>query len=275
MSDQPTDLGLAFIDSCDSITLMMIHGFPFSSAMWEPQIEDLASVTRVIAPDLRGHGRSQAVPGSYTMEMLADDCVGLLDYLAITTPVVVCGLSMGGYVAFEFFRRYPELVAGLILTSTRALPDTPQGKANRDKMAAKAQTEGVAAIAADMLPKLFSPKTYEENEEVVDFVQEMMEWASVDGVVGALAAMRDRPDSSPTLTEIDVPTLIIHGADDKIVPLAEAEAMRDAIPNAQLVVIPDAGHVPNLEQIDAFNDAVMDFLMELQDAYVHDHNHHH
>ncbi|PIE80840.1 MAG: alpha/beta hydrolase [Chloroflexi bacterium] len=275
MSDQPTDLGLAFIDSCDSITLMMIHGFPFSSAMWEPQIEDLASVTRVIAPDLRGHGRSQAVPGSYTMEMLADDCVGLLDYLAITTPVVVCGLSMGGYVAFEFFRRYPELVAGLILTSTRALPDTPQGKANRDKMAAKAQTEGVAAIAADMLPKLFSPKTYEENEEVVDFVQEMMEWASVDGVVGALAAMRDRPDSSSTLTEIDVPTLIIHGADDKIVPLAEAEAMRDAIPNAQLVVIPDAGHVPNLEQIDAFNDAVMDFLMELQDAYVHDHNHHH
>ena len=270
MNEQPEDLGLAFIDSCDGMALLMIHGFPFSSAMWEPQIEDLASVTRVVAPDLRGHGRSQPVPGPYTMEMLADDCMGLLDYLAISGPVVVCGLSMGGYVAFEFFRQFPEMVAGLILTSTRALPDTPEGKAARDKMAEKAQTEGVSAIAADMLPKLLSPKTYEDDEEVVEFVQEMMETTSVEGVVGALAAMRDRPDSTPTLAEIDVPTLIIHGADDQIVPLAEA--MRNAIPGAKMVVIPEAGHVPNLEQIDVFNDAVTDFLLEIQDAH---HHHHH
>ena len=271
MSDQPEDLGLAFIDSCDGMALLMIHGFPFSSAMWEPQVEDLGSVTRVVAPDLRGHGRSQPVPGSYTVEMLADDCMGLLDYLAISGPIVVCGMSMGGYVALEFFRQFPEMVAGLILTSTRALPDTAEGKANRDKMAEKAKTEGVAAIVADMLPKLFSPKTYEDDEEVVEFVQEMMEGTSVEGVVGALAAMRDRPDSTHTLSEIDVPTLVIHGADDQIIPLAEAEAMAKAI-GANMVVIPDAGHVPNLEQIDAFNDAVTDFLMALQDS--HDHHHH-
>lgn len=270
MNDQPEDLGLAFIDSCDGMALLMIHGFPFSSAMWEPQVEDLGSVTRVVAPDLRGHGRSQAVPGPYNMEMLADDCLGLLDYLAITSPVVVCGLSMGGYVALEFFRQFPEMVAGLILVSTRALPDTTEGKANRDKMAEKAQNEGVAAIAADMLPKLLSPKTYEEDEEVVGFVQEMMAATSVEGVVGALAAMRDRPDSTPTLAEIDVPTLVIHGADDQIIPLAEAEAMAQAI-GANIVVIPDAGHLPNLEQIDIFNDAVTDFLMALQDT----HHHHH
>ena len=266
MNDQPEDLGLAFIDSCDGMVLLMIHGFPFSSAMWEPQVEDLASVTRVVAPDLRGHGRSQPSPAPYTMEMLADDCMGLLDYLAISGPVVVCGLSMGGYVAFEFFRQFPEMVAGLILTSTRALPDTSAGKAARDKMAEKAETEGVSAIAADMLPKLLSPKTYENDAEVVEFAQEMMEWTSVEGVVGALAAMRDRPDSTPTLAEIDVPTLIIHGADDQIVPVAEAEAMRDAL-GAKMVVIPDAGHVVNLEQIDAFNDAVTDFMLELQDVH--------
>lgn len=271
MNDQPEDLGLAFIDSCDGMALLMIHGFPFSSAMWEPQIEDLGGITRVIAPDLRGHGRSQPVPGPYSMEMLADDCMGLLDYLAISSPVVVCGMSMGGYVALEFFRQFPEVVAGLILTSTRALPDTAEGKANRDKMAEKAQSEGVAAIAADMLPKLLSPKTYDEDEEVVEFVQEMMEWTSVEGVVGALAAMRDRPDSTPTLAEIDVPTLVIHGADDQLIPVSEAEAMARAI-GANMVVIPDAGHVPNLEQIDAFNDAVTDFLMALQDT--HDHHHH-
>jgi 3-oxoadipate enol-lactonase len=135
------DVGLAFIDSAEGFTMMMIHGFPFSSAMWEPQIEDLSGVARIIAPDLRGHGRSEPVPGPYTMEMLADDCAGLLDYLAISRPVVVCGLSMGGYVALEFFRQYPEMVAGLILVSTKAKPDAAEAKANRDKMAAKAQTK--------------------------------------------------------------------------------------------------------------------------------------
>ncbi len=266
------DVGLAFIDSADGFTMMMIHGFPFSSAMWEPQIEDLSGVARIIAPDLRGHGRSEAAPGAYTMEMLADDCAGLLDYLAISRPVVVCGLSMGGYVALEFFRQYPEMVAGLILVSTKAKPDTAEAKANRDKMAAKAEAEGVAAIAADMLPKLLSPKTYQDDPEVAEFVEEMMSGTSVEGVVGALAAMRDRPDSTPTLAEIDVPTLVIHGQDDQLIPVSEAKAMADAIYGARLAVIPQAGHVPNLEQIDEFNDIVTDFLLDLSES---SHEHHH
>lgn len=271
MNEEPEDLGLAFIDSCDGMALLMIHGFPFSSAMWEPQVEDLASLTRIVAPDLRGHGRSQPIKGPYDVEMLAEDCMGLLDYLAISGPVVVCGMSMGGYIALEFFRQFPEMVAGLILTSTRALPDTTEGKIGRDNMIKKAKTEGVSAIAAAMLPKLLSPQTFENDPEVVEFVQEMMEGTSLEGVIGALAAMRDRPDSMPTLAEIDVPTLIIHGADDQIIPVTEAEAMRDAI-GAKLVVIPEAGHVVNLEQIDAFNDAVTDFLMALQGT--HEHHHH-
>ncbi|MCZ7665921.1 MAG: alpha/beta hydrolase [Chloroflexi bacterium] len=206
MDDEIEDVGLAYIDSADGLSLLMIHGFPFNSALWEPQIEDLASLARIVAPDLRGYGRSEATAGPYSMEMLADDCAGLLDYLAITRPVVVCGHSMGGYVAFEFFRQYPEMVAGLILVSTRAKPDTAEAKANRDKTAEGVKKEGVEVVAAAMLPKLLSPQTYKNDPEVVEFVQEMMEDASVDGVVGALAAMRDRPDSTPTLAEIDVPT---------------------------------------------------------------------
>ncbi|MCB8983570.1 MAG: alpha/beta fold hydrolase [Ardenticatenaceae bacterium] len=272
MSESSDDFGLAYIDSCDQLTLLCIHGFPFSSAMWEPQVEDLSGVARVIAPDLRGHGRSEAASPPYTMSMLADDCVGLLDFLGIESPVVVCGLSMGGYVAFEIYRQYPERVAGLILASTRAKADTPEGKAGRDATIEKAKKQGVTAVAADMLPKLLAPQTYEEDDEVADFVQEMMEGTSLEGMVGALQAMRDRPDSTPLLAEIDVPTLIIHGADDQLIPVAEARAMKAAIKGAQLVVIPDAGHLPNLEQIDMFSDAVIDFVDALTE---NDHDHEH
>ena len=274
MSENSDDFGMAYIDTCDQLTVLCIHGYPLNSAMWEPQMEDLAGTVRVIAPDLRGHGRSEPMPGPYSVGLLADDCLGLLDYLGIENPVVVCGLSMGGYVAFEFFRRYPERVAGLILVSTKAKPDTPEGKEARDAAIAKAKKEGVAAVAADMLPKLLASQTYDEDSELVEFVQEMMEDTSLEGMVGALQAMKDRPDSTPTLATIDVPTLIIHGADDQLIPLSEARAMQAAIEGSELVVIPEAGHLPNLEQIDLFSDAVLDFL----DALIgedHDHSHNH
>ncbi len=254
------DFIMAFQDSCDKPTLLLIHGFPLNSNLWVPQLDDLANFVRVIAPDLRGHGQSDAIAGPYTVEMLADDCGDLLGHLNVATPFVVCGLSMGGYVAFEFFRRYSEHVAGLILTATRAGADTAEGKANRDKMAEMAKRRGVTAVTETMLPKMLAPKNYENDEELVEFLRGVMDSTSVEGVMGALAAMRDRPDSTATLADIDVPVLIIHGADDQIIPVAEAEAMAQAIPDARLVVIPNAGHLPNLEQPDAFNDAVIDFL---------------
>jgi pimeloyl-ACP methyl ester carboxylesterase len=257
------DFLMAFQDSCDKPGLLLIHGFPLNSNLWNLQIDDLDNFVRVIAPDLRGHGNSDNVAGPYSVKMLADDCADLLGYLNVATPFVVNGLSMGGYVAFEFYRQYREHVAGLILTATRALPDSAEAKANRDKMASIAQTRGVTAVAQAMLPKLLAPKNFERDTMLVEFVQEMMESTSVEGVVGALAAMRDRPDSTEMLSEIDVPVLIIHGKDDQIIPLAEAEAMAEAIPHAELVVIENAGHLPNLEQPEAYNDAIIDFLESL------------
>lgn len=261
--EDDNDFMMAFQDSCDKPTLLLIHGFPLNSNLWGAQIDDLANFARIIAPDLRGHGQSGEIAGPYSVELLADDCADLLGHLNVSTPFVVCGLSMGGYIAFEFYRRFPEYVAGLILASTKAGADSAEGKTNRDKMAEMARKQGVTAVADAMLPKMMSPQTAKDDKELVEFVRDMMESTSVEGVVGALAAMRDRPDSTAMLADIDVPVLIIHGADDQLIPVSEAEAMARAIPDARLVIIPDAGHLPCLEQPDAFNDAVIDFLDSL------------
>jgi len=265
MNNQTDDFTMAYQDSCDRATILFIHGFPFNSSMWEPQLEELSDMIRVVAPDLRGHGQSDAVPGPYSMKLLAGDCARLLEHLSISGPVVVCGLSMGGYVALEFYRQYPEYVDALILASTRAGADTAEGKANRDKLAAAARENGAGAVVDAMLPNLLSPQSREDDPELVEYVEEMMRSTSVEGIVGALIGMRDRPDSMPTLADIDVPTLIIHGADDKIIPASEAEAMHAAIEDSELVIIDDAGHLPNLEQPDAFNDAIVDFLESLEE----------
>ncbi|MBU8871267.1 MAG: alpha/beta hydrolase [Gemmatimonadales bacterium] len=247
-------------DSADRVPVLWIHGYPLSSLLWELQISDLADIARQITPDLRGHGQTPSTAAPYSMEMLANDCVRLLDHLGFVGPVVIGGLSMGGYVALEICRRHPDRVAGLILASTRAGADSAEGKAGRDTAAAVATGTGVEAIVEGMLPKLLAPKTYDEQPDLVDFVREMMMETSVDGVVGALAAMRDRVDSTPGLPNLQIPTLVIHGAEDQLIPVGEAESMAAALPDAELVVVPGAGHLPNLEQPEVFGDAVRGFL---------------
>ncbi|RLB94644.1 MAG: hypothetical protein DRH76_09090, partial [Deltaproteobacteria bacterium] len=155
-----------------------------------------------------------------------------------------------------------ERVAGLILAATRAGADSADARNGRDKAAGTAIAEGVEPIAADMLPKLMAPGTYEKQPELVEFVRDMMLDTSADGVVGALAAMRDRPDSTANLENLDLPTLVIHGQADQLIPVAEAEVMATALPSADLVIIPEAGHLPNLEQPEIFNNAVREFLAQ-------------
>jgi len=254
------DFFMAFEDSCDRVPVLLIHGYPLSNVLWDIQLSELTDIARLIAPDLRGHGMTDPTEPPYSMGLFAEDCAHLLDQLGITGPVVVGGLSMGGYVAFEFCRRYPERVAGLILSATRAGADSAEAKESRDKAAGVVIAEGMSAIAEGMLPKLLAPENYETQPDLVEYVRDMMLETSEDGVVGALAAMRDRPDSTPDLATIKVPILILHGADDQLIPLAEAEIMAAAFPRAKLVVVPGAGHLPNLEQPEIFNDAVRDFL---------------
>ncbi len=259
------DLGMNYEERGSGRPLLLIHGYPLNHTLWEPQLDALADQARVIAPDLRGHGQSEPMPGPYSMDLLADDCNALLDALGITQPVVMGGLSMGGYVTFAFYRKYAARVAGLILAATRAGVDSPEAKTNRLKAIelVRDPTQGPSAIAQMMLPRLLAPQTYATRPELVKQVHRILLSVSPEGMIGDLMGMLERPDSTPTLAQIDRPTLIVHGADDPLISPQESQAMHAGIKNSRLVILPGAGHLPNLEQPELFNEAVRDFLRAL------------
>jgi 3-oxoadipate enol-lactonase len=244
-----------------AMALLLVHGFPLDRRLWAAQVGAFANLTRVITPDLRGHGKSQVVPGPYTMEQHADDLAALLDHLGIR-QTVVAGLSMGGYVAFAFWRRYPEQIRGLVLADTRAEPDTEVARAGRDAAIVKVQQMGAAAYADEMLPRLLAPDSL-ADVKIAGAARKMMAEQPVEGIVGAIGGLRDRADSRASLPTITVPTLVIAGDADVITPPADAQAMAAAIPGARLTVIPRAGHLSPLENPRAFNSAVRTFLLDL------------
>ena len=229
----------------DGPACVLVHGFPFDRTMWRHQLATLTRWKR-IAPDLRGFGASSPADGG-SMARYADDLIAVLDHLG-AQQAVFCGLSMGGYILFELMRRYADRVRALVLADTRAEPDTPEGKKGRDDLIAVAKNEGAEAVGARMLPKLLSPTTSQTQPEVVRQVKEMMGRASVPGIVGALEAMKERPDSRPLLAGIKVPTLILVGVDDALTPPPLSRAMADAIPGAQYGEVAAAGHLAPLEQ---------------------------
>jgi 3-oxoadipate enol-lactonase len=263
MRIQVNHYSMSYTDAGEGRPLLLIHGYPLNRKLWQPQMKGLAGVARVLAPDLRGHGDSQAVTGAYPMNLLAEDINAFLDGLKISTPVVVCGLSMGGYVTFAFYRKYARRVAGLILTSTRAGADMPEARIARDLAMSTAKEKGLMAIFDGMAPRLLSPGNYQSRSDLVEKVRAIMERTSLEGVLGDLVGMRDRLDSTPTLRQINVPVLVIHGAEDALIPLREAQAMAETIPGARLEIIPGAGHLPNLENPRVFNRVVRNFLMDL------------
>ncbi len=239
--------------------LLLIHGYPLDRTLWAAQRAALADRARVIAPDLRGFGESGLPTGAMTMDEYADDLRALLDALGVKNAVVG-GLSMGGYIAFAFYRKYAHRVRALVLADTRPQPDSPEAKKGRDENAAVARAQGAAAIAERMLPKMLTPKTLAETPALAQAVRAMLARQPVDGIVAALAALRDRPDSTPTLAQITVPTLVVVGAEDTLTPPKDAEAMQQAVKGAHLVSIPNAAHLSNYEQPEPFTRAVMEFL---------------
>lgn len=242
--------------------VLFIHGYPLDRSIWSHPMTVLDGFRR-IAPDLRGMGESDAPDLGYSMETYAGDLAALLDALGVN-DVVLCGLSMGGYVAFEFVRRWRRRVRGLVLIDTRAEADTPEGKRARDTAAATAREGGASAIAESMLPNLLSPSTRAAAPEIVERVRTMMAATPVSGLVGALGALRDRPDSTELLpTLAGLPTLILVGEDDEITPPSRARAMAEAIPAARLTVIPGAGHLPPVERPTVTTQVLLDFLRSL------------
>ncbi len=260
MRAQLHNLVLAYDEHGSGRPLVLVHGYPLSRKIWRPQLTGLSDTARVIAPDLRGSGDSDVPPPPYTIDRLADDVADLLDEMQIAAPAVIGGLSMGGYIALAFYRRHTARTAGLILAATRAGADSETGKANRDKSIDLAKEKGVEAIAESMLPKMLAPETYHANPALVHEVHGMMASSPLDGVLGDLAAMRDRLDSTELLGGITQPVLVIHGQEDQLIPPDEAEAAYSRLPHARLALVPRAGHLLNLEQPDAFDAEVRTFL---------------
>lgn len=252
-------LRLAWDDAGQGLPVVLLHAFPLNRRMWAQQREDLARRYRVITPDFRGHGESEVAVEDSTMERLAEDVRGLLDALGIER-VVLGGLSMGGYVAFAFCRRYAARVAALVLADTRAGADTEEGRRGRCELAAVAEKEGSGAVAERMLPKLLGATTQKNRPEVVAAVREMILSTSPAGIARALRGMAARLDSFDLLPRIGCPTLVLVGEEDVLTPPSEAKTLAKAIPGAQLEVIPAAGHLSNLEQPERFAQLVGDFL---------------
>lgn len=242
--------------------ILFVHGYPLDRTIWRDQIDALEGFRR-IAPDLRGMGQSDAPDLGYGMALYAADLAGLLDALGVD-QVVLCGLSMGGYVALEFLRQWRSRVRGLVLMDTRAEADSPEVRRARDAAAATARERGSGAVADTMLPKMLGPATMNGRPEIVERVRALMAATPVAGMVGALAAMRDRAGSESLLpTLAGIPTLVLVGAADILTPPDQARAMAEAIPGARLAIIPGAGHLPPVEQPAATTESLREFLHSL------------
>jgi pimeloyl-ACP methyl ester carboxylesterase len=243
--------------------LVLLHAFPLHSGMWAPQFEALSGDRRVVAPDMLGFGGSDA-PDSlfrYTMLGYADLVAGLLDGLGLDR-VVLGGLSMGGYVSFAFLRRYAERVVGLILADTRAGADTQEAFDRRTDQQDQVARIGTAALVEVLLAGLLSEDTRADRLDLVEQVRRLMANPAA-GYIGALEAMKHRPDATQELAGISVPTLVLVGEDDALSPPEVVRSMQERIPKSELAVLPHAGHLSNLEAAEDFNAAVAGFLARL------------
>lgn len=259
---QINGIQLAYTDQGKGTPILFVHGFPMNKAAWEPQVKALSSSFRVISLDLRGHGESEAPLWHYTLEKYADDIHGLLEHLSID-QAVLAGLSMGGYTLFDFHRKYPDRVKGLILADTRASSDTKEVKEGRFKMAQTAYQKGLDPIIKAMVPKLLSPASVEGRAELVQKVRNIITCNKAAGVIVDLIAMAERPDSVDLLPEISCPTLVLVGEHDSATPPSEVKEIADRIKDARFEIIPRAGHLSNLENPEVFNLAVYQFVKSL------------
>lgn len=250
-------INLTYTDEGQGLPLVFVHGFPLSRSTWQKQIDALRSSYRVIAPDLRGLGESQAGHGTTTMAQFADDLHGLLQQLKLK-PVVLIGHSMGGYVALAFARQFPETLSGLVLVGTKAGNDTPEGAAGRRAMAKQVKAEGSKVVVNAMASKMLAASN--QDQGMAEQVRGFMAPSKPEGVIGALLGMAERPDSTAMLASIAVPTLVITGAEDGIIPPTESEKLAKAIRGAQLKIIPHAGHLVAFEQPDEFNRVLKEWL---------------
>jgi len=251
------------IDRGEGTPVVLLHGFPFDAESWRGELDALASRARLIAPSMRGFGGTPAFEmENLSIDAMADDVAAILDALGVTEPVVVGGLSMGGYVTLAFARRHPRRLRGLVLADTRAEPDSEVARTNRDRGIARIEGGDLAGFVADLVPAILAPETRSDRPEVALRVRAMAMRAQPSSVVAMLRALRDRPDAMPDLSSIEVPVQIVVGAEDALTPVSVSYAMADAMEpgRASVNVIPRAGHLSNLEAPEAFQELLAAFV---------------
>jgi pimeloyl-ACP methyl ester carboxylesterase len=253
------DADIVYATFGDGPPVVLLHPFPACREFWMPAAEMLSARYRIILPDLRAHGESDAGEGPATMEKHAADLARVCDDAGVGRAVFA-GVSIGGYALFEFWRRHRGRVAGLILSNTKAQPDTAEARANRLKVAEDVLERGTEPFIESMLPKLLGESTHRTRPDLIAAARNMMRKMSAEDVAAVQRGMAERPDSILTLKTINVPTLVLTGGEDTLTPLADAEIIRQNISGAELRVIPKAGHYAPFEQSAEVGAMVRTFL---------------
>jgi pimeloyl-ACP methyl ester carboxylesterase len=238
--------------------VILLHGYPFNRTLWDGQVAAFKNSFRVITPDLRGFGESDAAEPA-TMARMAQDVAALMDALDIPTAIIG-GLSMGGYVLLSFYKQFPNRVDALILADTRPQADTEEGKQNRVKQREQILREGMSLTADLMLPKLLTPETVSTRPDIVNHVRNMVINTKPAGAAAALMGMASREDQTDLLQQISAATLIVVGREDPITPVQDSQLMHERVQGSRLIILEDAAHVANLEQAESFNGVLKSFL---------------
>jgi pimeloyl-ACP methyl ester carboxylesterase len=257
------DASFHVVDEGAGPPLLLVHGFPLDHTMWRHQIAHFKAKHRVIAPDLRGFGTSSLTPGKVTMQQFANDLAAILDAVGENRPVVLCGLSMGGYIAWQFVEHHRSKLAALIVCDTKAAPDTPEAKKTRLEAADRLEREGTSFLAETMLPKLFGQQLLDSPPEYVQETSAVILRTNPNACAAAQRGMAERVDYRPQLGRIDLPTLVVCGEKDVISPAKEMREIAAAIPTARYVEIPAASHMSPLEMPQPVNAAIEEFLRSL------------
>jgi pimeloyl-ACP methyl ester carboxylesterase len=254
------ELTIAYDEKGTGFPVVLLHAFPLDRAMWVPQLAPIAAAGyRVLAPDFPEFGESTPASDAFSIDRAADVVADFLEALEIDRAVVG-GLSMGGYVAMAFARRHPARLAGLILVDTKAEPDDPAAREGRDTMISSVRANGPAAVGESMLAKLLSDQTRAAKPDAVALARKIATRQTESAMTAALYALRDRPDATPGLAAVTVPTLVVVGELDAVTPPRVAGKLADAIMGSEFRMISGAGHLSNIENPEAFNTAILAFL---------------
>ncbi len=240
-------------------TIVFIHGFPFNKNMWITQLESLPPHISGIAVDVRGHGNSTMGHGFFSIDVFARDLLVFLKKLGID-KAIVCGISMGGYVALRAYQIQPQLFSGLILSDTNAVADNNAAKLKRFDSIQSVLRNGKRAFSIGFVNNVFSPKSLVENNEAVDLIKSSIRRNTESSICATLLALASRTDTTESLKDISVPTLVIRGAEDNITTKEQSETLASNIPDSSYVEIPECGHLPNLEDTETFNREMNTFL---------------